>query len=187
LQVEDNRIVKVKSDKDNPRSEGYVCRKGLKVAHYQHNADRLKHPLKRVGAGFEEVSWDQALDEIASKLRGIVDQYGPKALAYMGGGGLSCHLEAAFGVRLLRGLGSKFHYSALAQELTGLFWVTGRTLGRQHQIMVPDDHNTDMLVSVGWNGWMSHQMPQARRHLKRIAEDPEKLLVVIDPRKSETA
>jgi len=92
LQVEDNRIVKVKPDKDNPRSEGYVCRKGPKVAHYQHNADRLKHPLKRVGAGFEEVSWDQALDEIASKLRGIVDQYGPKALAYMGGGGLSCHL-----------------------------------------------------------------------------------------------
>lgn len=187
LQVEDNRIVKVRSDKDNPRSEGYVCRKGLKVAHYQHNADRLKHPLKRVGAGFEEISWDQTLDEIASKLGRIVDQYGPKALAYMGGGGLSCHLEAAFGVRLLRGLGSKFHYSALAQELTGLFWVTGRTLGRQHQIIVPDHHNTDMLVSVGWNGWMSHQMPQARRHLKRIADDPDKLLVVIDPRKSETA
>lgn len=187
LQVENNRIVKVRPDKDNPRSAGYVCRKGLKVAHYQHNLDRIKHPLKRVGAGFEEIPWDRAIDEIASRLKGIVGQYGPKALAYMGGGGQACHFEAAFGVRLLRALGSKYHYNALGQELTGLFWVTGRTLGRQYQVMVPDEHDTDMLVAVGWNGWMSHQMPQARRHLKRIADDPEKLLVVIDPRKSETA
>jgi anaerobic selenocysteine-containing dehydrogenase len=187
VEVEDNRIVKVKPDKDNPRSEGYVCRKGLKVAHYQHNLDRLKHPLKRVGEGFQEIPWDQAIDEIASKLRNIVDRHGPKALAYMGGGGQACHFEAAFGVRLLRGLGSKFHYNALAQELTGIFWVIGRVLGKQYQVMLCDEQNTDMLVAAGWNGWMSHQMPQARRHLKRISDDPEKLLVVIDPRTSETA
>lgn len=187
VEVQDNRIVKVKPDKANPRSEGYVCRKGLQVAHYQHHADRLKHPLKKVGAGFEEISWDQAIDEIASKLRGIIDRNGPRALAYMGGGGQACHFEAAFGVRLLRGLGSKYHYNALGQELTGIFWGIGRTLGRQYQFMIPDDHHTDMLVAIGWNGWMSHQIPQARRHLKRISEDPDKLLVVIDPRKSETA
>jgi anaerobic selenocysteine-containing dehydrogenase len=185
--VEDNRIVKVKPDKDNPRSEGYVCRKGLKVSHYQHNLDRLKHPLKRVGQSFVEIPWEQAIDEIALKLRSIIDQHGPQALAYMGGGGQACHFEAAFGVRLLRGLGSKYHYNALAQELTGLFWVIGRTLGKQYQVLIPDEKNTDMLVSVGWNGWMSHQIPQARRHLKRISDDPDKLLVVIDPRKSETA
>jgi anaerobic selenocysteine-containing dehydrogenase len=187
VQVEENRIVKVRPDKDNPRSEGYVCRKGLKVAHYQHNADRLKHPLKRVGGDFQKISWDEAIDEIATKLRTIVDRNGPRAVAYMGGGGQACHFEAAYGVRFLRGLGSKYHYNALAQELTGIFWVIGRALGRQYQVLVPDEANTDMLVAVGWNGWMSHQMPQARRHLKRISEDPEKLLVVIDPRKSETA
>ena len=52
---------------------------------------------------------------------------------------------------------------------------------------IPDHHHTDMLVAIGWNGWLSHQMPQARRHLKRISEDPDKLLLVIDPRRSETA
>lgn len=187
VEVEDNRIVKVKPDRDNPRSEGYVCRKGLKIAHYQHNLDRLKHPLKRVGESFQEISWDQALDEIASKLRSVIDRHGPKALAYMGGGGQACHFEAAYGVRLLRGLGSHFHYNAMAQELTGIFWAIGRLLGKQYQVVLIDEHHTDMLVSVGWNGWMSHQMPQARRHLKRISEDPEKLLVVIDPRTSETA
>jgi anaerobic selenocysteine-containing dehydrogenase len=53
VEVEDNRIVKVKGDKTNPRSEGYVCRKGMNIANHQHNADRLKYPLKRVGDQFE--------------------------------------------------------------------------------------------------------------------------------------
>ncbi len=185
--ITDNRIIKVRPDRDNPRSQGYCCRKGLKIAHYQHHADRLKHPLKKMGDTFEEISWDQALDEIAEKLKEIVEKNGPRSLAYMGGGGQACHFEAAFGVRLLRALGSHYHYSPLAQELTGYFWVNGRGFGRQYLGTVPDHDKTDMLLAIGWNGWMSHQIPQARRHLKRIAEDPDKLLVVIDPRVSETA
>lgn len=185
--IEDNRIVRVRPDKDNPRSEGYVCRKGLKIAHYEHHADRLRTPLKRVGSEFHEVSWNDALDEIAQRLRATVEKFGPKSFAYMGGGGQGCHFEAAFAVRLLRGLGSQYHYSPLAQELTGMFWVNGRAYGKQYLWTIPDEHRTDMLISVGWNGWMSHQMCQARRHLKRISDDPEKLLVVIDPRRSETA
>ncbi len=186
-EIEENRIVKVRGDKENPRSEGYVCRKGMNVAHYQHHAQRLTHPLKRVGDSFEQVSWDQALDEIASKLIGIVDKHGPRAFAYMGGGGQGCHFEAAFGVALLRGLGSQYHYNPIAQELTGLFWVNGRGLGKQYLSTIADDHETDLLLAIGWNGWTSHQMAQARRHLKRISDDPDKVLIVIDPRKSETA
>jgi anaerobic selenocysteine-containing dehydrogenase len=164
-----------------------VCRKGLKIPYYQHNPDRLKQPLKRVNGCLVPVSWDEALDGIAGKLKEIVDRHGPKSLAYMGGGGQGCHFEAAFGVSLLRGMGSRYHYNALAQELTGHFWVGGRCLGKQYMGTIPHDHDTDLLMAIGWNGWMSHQMPQARRHLARIAKDPDKLLVVIDPRKSETA
>ncbi|HMK35596.1 MAG TPA: molybdopterin-dependent oxidoreductase [Desulfomonilaceae bacterium] len=185
--VEKNRIVKVRGDRENPRSEGYVCRKGLSIGHYEHHAGRLTMPLRKTGNGFEEISWDQALAEISEKLKGILQQHGPRSLAYVGGGGQGCHFEAAFAVRFLRGLGSRYHYSPLAQELTGMFWVQGRTLGRQYLLTIPDHHNTDMLVAIGWNGWMSHQMPQARRTLKKISEDPDKLLVVIDPRRSETA
>ena len=185
--VEDNRMAKVRPDKDNPRSQGYICRKGLNVAYHQHHAQRLTHPFKRVGDNFEKISWDQAIDEIAQKLRTIVDRHGPKSLAYMGGGGQGCHFEAAFGVRLMRGLGSQYHYTALGQELTGSYWVWGRILGRQNLIVGADHHNTDMLVAVGWNGMMSHQMPQARTFLKQFSKDPDKLLVVIDPRLSEIA
>ena len=56
VKVADNRMVKVRPDKDNPRSRGYACRKGLNVAHHQHHADRLTHPLKRTATGFEKIS-----------------------------------------------------------------------------------------------------------------------------------
>ncbi|MDY6905056.1 MAG: hypothetical protein SWH61_10255 [Thermodesulfobacteriota bacterium] len=45
--VENNTMVRIGPDRDNPRSRGYVCRKGLNVHHYHHHADRLTHPLKR--------------------------------------------------------------------------------------------------------------------------------------------
>jgi len=179
--------VKVRGDKGNVRSEGYVCRKGLNIANHQHNADRLKYPLKRVGDQFERISWEQAIDEIGGKIREIVDRYGPRAFAYMGGGGQGCHFEAAFGVRLLRGLGSRYHYSALAQEFSGMFWANGRMHGRQTLFAEIDAEETDYLLVFGWNGMQSHQIPQAPRQLPRIAKDPDKSLVVIDPRLSETA
>jgi len=187
VEVENNRIVKVKPDKSNLKSEGYFCRKGMNIAWHQHNADRLKYPLKKVGNKFERISWDQAIDEIAAKLKGIVGEYGPRSFAYMGGGGQGCHLEVAFGVSLMRGLGSQYQYSALAQEFAGAFWVCGRTHGKQYLHDGPDVNNTDVLLIFGWNGMQSHQIPQAPRHLQRLAKDPDKLLIVVDPRVSETA
>jgi anaerobic selenocysteine-containing dehydrogenase len=187
VEVENNRIVKVKPDKSNLKSEGYFCRKGINVAYHQHNADRLKYPLKKVGNKFERISWDQAIDEISSKLKSIVGQYGPRSFAYMGGGGQGCHFEAAFGVRLMRGLGSQYMYSALAQEFSGAFWVCGRTHGGQYLHDQPDVNNTDLLLVIGWNGMQSHQIPQAPRQLQRLSKDPDKMLIVVDPRLSETA
>lgn len=185
--VENNRIVKVRGDKSNPRSQGYVCRKGMNIAHFQHHEQRLKYPLKKVNGEFVRISWDQAISEIAARLKEIRDMYGPRSIAYMGGGGQSCHFEAAFGVRLLRGLGSRYHYSALAQELTGFFWTQGRVLGRQYLWAIPDEENADMLVSIGWNGMESHQMPRAPLVLREFSKNPDKILAVIDPRRSETA
>jgi len=185
--VEDNRMVKVRPDKDNPRSEGYACRKGLNVLYHQYPEGRLTEPLKRVGDRFEPIPWAQAIDEIAAKMRELVDQYGPRCLAYMGGSAQGGHFEAAFGLALLRSMGSRYFYSSAGQEFSGSWWVFGRMLGRQYNIAIPDEHATEMLVGWGWNGMMSHQMPQARKVLKGFSKDPDRLLVVIDPRRSETA
>ena len=185
--VEDNRMIKVKPDKSNPRSQGYVCRKGLNVIYHQYPQDRLTEPLKRVGDGFEAISWDQASDEIAGKLRALVERYGPRCLAYMGGSAQGGHMEAAFGLGLLRAMGSQYYYSSAGQEFCGAWWVTGRVFGKQYNIAGPDEHQAEMLVAWGWNGMQSHQMPRAPIVLTGFAKDPNRLLVVIDPRQSETA
>ncbi len=102
VEVEDNRIVRVRADKEHLRSQGYVCRKGTAVAHYQHHADRLLYPMKKVGDTFERVSWDQALDEIAEKLKAIVDAHSPRSLALMGGATLASTVQSAFGLAVRR-------------------------------------------------------------------------------------
>jgi anaerobic selenocysteine-containing dehydrogenase len=184
--VEDNRMVKVRPDKDNPRSEGYACRKGLNIAFHQHNADRLTHPLKKVGDKFEQISWDQAISEIAEKLQKILDQHGPRSLAWLISG-QGCHFGIPYVDQLGKRLGSKYNYTALGQEYTGRFWAHGLTLGSQSLVFTPDYKNTDMLMAVGWNPMMSHGTPQARRKLTKFTKDPNKLMVVVDPRLSETA
>lgn len=187
VQVEDNRIVKVRSDKTHPRSQGYICRKGQSVAHYQHHADRLLYPMKKVGDAFERVPWDQALDEIAEKLKAILDAHGPRSLALMGGGTLASPIQMRFALSVLNELGSQYVYNAIAQELTGRFWVDGRTFGRQSIHPTADEEETDMLLIVGKNPMMSHHFQRARTVLKKMAKDPDRLLVVVDPRRTETA
>ena len=185
--VQNNRIVKVRPDKDNPRSRGYACRKGMNIAYHQHNADRLDYPLKKKGDGFERISWEQAWHEIAERLGGILQSHGPRSLALMGVGGQGCQMGSAVALPFLHALGSRYHYSAAAQEWSGEFWVQGRCVGRQAIRFLPDHDHTDMLLAIGWNGMVSHSIPQTPRELKKLSRDPDKLLVVIDPRLSETA
>jgi len=185
--VENDRMAKVRPDKENPRSQGYACRKGLNVIYHQYPKERLTDPLKRVGDRFYPISWDQAVEEIAGKLKDLLERHGPRCLAYMGGSAPGGQFEASFGLTMIRALGSQYYYSSAGQEFSGIFWVQGRMFGKQYNLVIPDEHVSDMLVAWGWNGMESHQMPQAPRLLKGFSDDPERLLVAIDPRKSETA
>ena len=187
VEVENNRIIKVRPDKDSPVSEGYVCRKGMNVAYHQQNADRLLYPLKKENGKFTRVSWDQAIDEIAERLKKILQEHGPRSLASVAGGGEFNFYPLRFLALFVDALGSRYQYSSANQEFSGRYWAHGLTLGSQMLELMPDYENTEMLMAVGWNGMMSHHIPQARRVLTRISKDPEKLLVVIDPRHSETA
>lgn len=187
VKVENNRIVKVRPDKDSPISEGYVCRKGMNIAYHEHNADRLLYPMKKAGGKFERISWDQAIGEIAEKLKKILQEHGPRSLASVAGGGEFNFYPTRFLAGFVQALGSRYQYSSANQEFAGRYWAHGLTFGSQMLELVPDYENTGMLMAVGWNGMMSHHIPQARKVLTRISKDPDKLLVVIDPRRSETA
>jgi anaerobic selenocysteine-containing dehydrogenase len=185
--VEDNRMVKVRPDKDNPRSRGYACRKGLNVIYHQYPPDRITEPLKKVDGVFVPISWDQAMTEIAEKLKTTLSQYGPRSFAYLGASAQGGHMEAGYGVSLMKNLGSQNLYTSGGQEFSGAWWIQGRMFGKQYLLTGPDDHATEMLVAWGWNGMQSHQMPRAPLVLKEISKDPNRILVSVDPRKSETA
>ena len=81
-------------------------------------------------------------------------------------------------------LGAKYRSNALAQEKTGEFWVDARLYGGHTR---GDFEHAEVALFVGKNPWMSHGMPRARPTLREIARDPDRALIVIDPRRTETA
>lgn len=82
-------LVKITGNDEDPLLEGRVCPKSQMTLQLYHNDKRLTQPLKRVGergeGNFEPISWDQALDEIADRLKTLRDEWGPEMLAlYVG-------------------------------------------------------------------------------------------------------
>ncbi|MGE5199794.1 MAG: molybdopterin-containing oxidoreductase family protein, partial [Rhodospirillaceae bacterium] len=86
---EGDRIVSIEGDPENTATGGHVCLKGLSYARRVTSADRLLRPLRRraSGAGFEAVSWDDALGEIADRLARVRTDHGPEAALYYEGSG----------------------------------------------------------------------------------------------------
>lgn len=186
--VENERITKVRGDRNNPKSQGYLCNKAARIPFYAHHRDRLTTPLRRRSdGGFDAIDWDTAISEIAAKLREVVDRHGGKSLALYGGGGQGNHAGGAYATALLRALGSRHVFNALSQEKTGDFWVNGHMFGSQTCHTAEDVHHCDLLFVIGANPWIAHGFPNARDHLNDIRKDPGRKMIVIDPRRSETA
>ncbi|MBI5906993.1 MAG: molybdopterin-dependent oxidoreductase [Burkholderiales bacterium] len=182
------RIVKVRGDRDNPRSRGYLCNKAQAIPDYVHHRDRLTTPLRRRADGsYEAIDWDTAIREIAGRLRTILDQHGGKTLALFGGGGQGNHAGGAYANPFLRALGSRTVFSAIAQEKTGDFWVNGHMFGSQICQSAEDIHHCDLLLVIGANPRIAHGFTNAREQLNDIRKDPSRKLVVVDPRRTETA
>jgi anaerobic selenocysteine-containing dehydrogenase len=179
-------LVRLRGDKRHPSSKGYACEKAHRLDHYQNGRDRLTSPLRRRADGsFEAIDWDTAIREVAERLASVRDRYGGEAIFYYGGGGQGNHLPGAYSTGTRRTLGSRWRSSALAQEKTGEFWVTDRMFGVP--AMRADFEHCDVALFLGKNPWHSHSIPHARVTLKEIASDPARTLIVVDPRRTETA
>lgn len=188
IETDGTQIKSVRGDDSHPVSKGYLCQKAARLAHYQDHADRLSHPLRRTpSGGFERVGWDEALSDIATRLRAIRDRHGGPAFAFYGGGGQGNHLGGAYSRQLLKAMRSRFVYSALAQEKTGDFWVNGRLFGDQRCHTTEDIEHAEVVLVIGANPFQAHGIPNARDTLREIKKDPARTLVVVDPRKTETA
>ena len=86
LYVKDGKIIKVEGSKENPYNEGTLCAKGAATRQYVYHKDRIKEPLKRVGArgsgNFAPISWDEALETIVSQLFQAKTDFNPESVAF---------------------------------------------------------------------------------------------------------
>jgi anaerobic selenocysteine-containing dehydrogenase len=186
--VEDGRLTKLRGDKTSPKSQGYLCNKAARIPFYAHHQDRLTSPLRRRADGsFEEISWQLAIAEIAQRIRAIHAAHGGRSFALYGGGGQGNHAGGAYANALLRALGSRNVFNALSQEKTGDFWLNGHLFGSQTCHTCEDVHHCDLLFVIGANPWVAHGFANARDHLNQIRKDPSRRLIVVDPRRTETA
>jgi anaerobic selenocysteine-containing dehydrogenase len=186
--VDDGRITKVRGDRSHPKSQGYLCNKASRIPHYARHKDRLTSPLRRRADGrFDAIEWDTAIAEIADRIRAVVARHGPRSFALYGGGGQGNHAGGAYATALLRAIGSTNVFNALAQEKTGDFWVNGHMFGSQTCHTAEDVHGCDLLFVIGANPWVAHGFVNARDQLNHIRKDPARKLIVVDPRRSETA
>ena len=182
----DNReLLKIRGDKDNPSSQGYVCEKSARLNHYQMGADRIDSPLRRKPDGsYEKVSWDVAIREVADGLSRIKQQYGGDKIVFLGGGGQGNHLGGMYSQGLQKVLGVKYKSNALAQEKTGEFWVNGKMFGGPPH---GGFEHAEVSVFLGKNPWHTHGFPQSRKALREIKKDSSRSMVVFDPCKTKTA
>ncbi len=106
VSVEDGKAVKIRGLESHPLNRGRLCPKGANALATIYSPERLKRPMKRANGSFVEISWDQALDEIADKLLDLKKRFGPQVLGVFSGSigvenlemaGLVQRFKAAYG------------------------------------------------------------------------------------------
>ncbi|MEM7052283.1 MAG: molybdopterin-dependent oxidoreductase [Acidobacteriota bacterium] len=185
VRTEGRAITEVRGDPDHPGSQGYVCEKARRITAYQSAADRITTPLRRRPDGsFEPVSWDTAIREVADRLASIRERHGGEKILFYGGGGQGNHLGGTYCESTLKALGVRYRSNALAQEKSGEFWVNGKMLGAG---VHGDFEHAEVGLFLGKNPWHSHGFARARAVINAFKKDPNRTLIVVDPRRSETA
>jgi len=104
--VEKERVTGIEYMPEHPASEGALCSKGNAALEVLYHEDRLRHPLKRKGDGWAQISWDEALDIIESNLGGVLRKHGPGSVGFLASS--KCNNEENYLIeKMARCLGSK--------------------------------------------------------------------------------
>lgn len=181
--VKDDRIVRIKGDPEGYLNKGYTCYKGRVSADRLNHPHRLRHPLKRVGkrgqGKWQEINWDEALDETAGQLLKIKESYGARAVGF--GVGMPKGLEHFVLIRLANIFGSPNVVASqdvchAPREVSGI-----HTCGFYP---VADLHNpTDLIMAWGSNLLDSNEEGQISSLILQQLKKGAKL-VVVDPRRN---
>jgi anaerobic selenocysteine-containing dehydrogenase len=185
------RIESIRGDARDAFSQGYICPKATALKDVHEDPDRLKRPLRRVDSVFEEASWEDALATTAAEIARIQARYGRDALAVYVGNGLGHSYAGVLSNQVLSGvLGTKNLYSTKSVDALPRLLTMFQLYGHQALLPVPDLDRTDYLLVLGANPLVSNgslmTAPDVRKRLRALRERGGKL-VVLDPRRSETA
>ncbi|MFC1941928.1 molybdopterin-dependent oxidoreductase [Chloroflexota bacterium] len=189
IETRDGIINKIRGDREHPASQGVLCPKGLAAGELVHSPDRLQHPLKKTSGGFKQISWDEALDTIASRLGEIKELHGAETLVWCCGAPVTT--QAAYGfVQLAAAYGSP--------NFTGPGHLCSMPRGLAMRLVIgdrsqPDYENTRFMLLWGANPTDSRQLAEGSAAYGRfdrvIAEAKGRgaKLVVVDPRRTAVA
>ncbi|MEO8298570.1 MAG: molybdopterin-dependent oxidoreductase [Burkholderiales bacterium] len=191
LRVSDQgKIIEIRGDKENERTEGYICFKGARGGDAHNSPQRLLHPLKRMPDGsFQQISPAQAFDEIAAKLKELIASNGPETVAaYRGTQSFLNVVGYQFLTAWMAGIGSDSLFSTLtidqSAKMVSAFRLGYWRGGKQNFT------DADVWMFVGYNPPLSNQGGggfYATNSIRRLREARERgiKIVVIDPRQSE--
>src|SRR5215813_12403930 len=118
ITVEDDRILKIEGDDDDPFSRGHICPKAVGLKDVHEDPDRLRRPLKKTTSGtWQEIGWDEAFDEVADRLHAIQRAHGNESVAvYQGNPTVHNHGSMLFGQLFMKSLRTKNRYSATSLD-----------------------------------------------------------------------
>jgi len=190
-----DQIVRIRGDRNDPHSQGFICPKGSTLKQLHEDPDRLTSPVVRDqsagGTGWREVSWLEAFELIESRLTPIIEAHGRNAVATVLGNPNVHNLGGQLYLGgFLKALGSTQIYSASTVDQMPKHVTSGLMWGDPNMFPLPDIRRTDYLLMLGANPWVSNgslaTIPDWPGHLEKLVERGGSM-VVVDPRRTRTA
>ena len=188
--VTDGTLTKVTGDPDNPMFKGYTCAKGRALPDIHNNPGRLLRSQRRQADGtYADIDAERAMDDIAATLTALIAEHGPRSVAlYLGTNGLPYPASALMANAFIRAIESPMFFTANTIDQPGkqiALAAHGHWLGGD-----VDFHEADSWMLVGTNPLVSKAIgipgQNPAQNLKAALGRGMKL-IVIDPRKSQTA
>ncbi|SHK66675.1 Anaerobic selenocysteine-containing dehydrogenase [Marinobacter antarcticus] len=184
-------ILSIKGDNNDPFSRGHICPKAVALQDFYRDKDRLKTPLKRTADGWQEISWNEAFAEIATRFRDVQQAHGKDAVGvYLGNPNAHNFGNAIMLPRFFKALGTNNRYSSASADQLPHHVASNYMLGAGMLIPIPDIDHTDFMLIIGANPIVSNgslmTAPGVGKRLKAIQQRGGKV-VVVDPRRTETA
>lgn len=190
IEVKGNEVVSIRGDKKDPLSKGHICPKAVALKDIYTDKDRLKEPVRRTENGWETISWETALDEVAENIKKVQAKHGKSGVGvYLGNPNIHNFGSILFLPDFIRSLKTPNQFSATSADQLPHHFVSHQMLGHYFLIPVCDVDRTDYMLILGANPLVSNgslmTAPGFDKRMKSIQKRGK--VVVIDPRKSETA